>query len=56
MLDINSKRIYIEQILVNENDYMEDGELSEDEYFMSENGNINFFSIECNKLLLLFLL
>lgn len=30
---------------------MEDGELSEDEYFIrSENGNIDVFSIESNKL------
>lgn len=49
MLDINSKRIHIEQTPVNENDYTEDGESSEDEHSMSENGNIDFFSIESNK-------
>lgn len=32
MLDINSKRIHIEQTPVNENDYTEDGESSEDEH------------------------
>lgn len=56
MLDINSKRTHIEQTPVNENDYTEDGESSEDEHSMSENGNINFFSIESNKLLSLLLL
>lgn len=51
MLDINSKRIYIEQTPVNEKDYTEDGESSEDEHSIrSENGNIDVFSIESNKL------
>lgn len=50
MLDINSKRIYIEQTPVNEKDYTEDGESSEDEHSIrSENGNIDVFSIESNK-------
>lgn len=40
MLDINSKRIHIEQTPVNENDYTEDGESSEDEHSMSENDAI----------------
>lgn len=42
MLDINSKRIYIEQTPVNEKDYTEDGESSEDEHSIrSKNGNID---------------
>lgn len=57
MLDINSKRIHIEQTLVNEKDYTEDGESSEDENSIrSENGNIDVFGIESNKLFSLLLL
>lgn len=50
MLEINSKRMHIEQTPVNEKDYTEDSESSEDEHFIrSENGNIDVFSIESNK-------
>lgn len=57
MLEINSKRMHIEQTPVDEKDYTEDGESSEDEHSKrSENGNIDVFSIESNKLFSLILL